>query len=39
MYVNKYTLLVCSYPKNVKMAKLIGPKFCVGLYMSLGKVY
>ena len=38
-----YTLLVCLgvclHPMNVKKAKPIGPKFCVGLHMSPGKVY
>ena len=38
-----YTLLVClfvcSYPINVKTAEPIGPKFCVGPYMTPGKVY
>ena len=30
---------VCLYPINVKTAKLIGPKFCVGPHMTPGKIY
>ena len=30
---------VCLYPINVKTAKPIGPKFCVGPHMTPGKVY
>ena len=30
---------VCLYPKNVGTAELIGPKFCVGHHVILGKVY
>ena len=32
-------LSVCLYSINVKMTELIGPKFCVGLHMTPGKVY
>ena len=32
-------LPVCLYPKNVKTAELIGPKFVVGHLGTLGKVY
>ena len=37
-------MLICLstgvlYPINVKTATPIGPKFCVGLHMSTGKVY
>ena len=32
-------LAVCLYPMNVKTAELIGPKFCVGPYVTPGKVY
>ena len=31
-------LAVCLYPMNVKTAELIGPKFCVGPYVTPGKV-
>ena len=38
-----YTLLVCQYvclwTINVKTAEPIGPKFCVGAYMTPGNVY
>ena len=32
-------LSVCFYPKNVKTAKPIGPKFFVGHHVTTGKVY
>ena len=32
-------LFVCLYPINVKTAKPIGPKFCVGPHMIPRKVY
>ena len=32
-------LFVCLYPINFKTAESIGPKFCLGLYMSPKKVY
>ena len=32
-------LFVCLYPINVKTAKPIRPKFCVGHYVIPGKVY
>ena len=42
IYIYIYTLLVCLsvlvsvrlYPINVKTAEPIGPKFCVGPYMT-----
>ena len=37
--IYKFSLSVCLYPINVKMAELIGPKFYVGLHMSPGKVH
>ena len=32
-------LSVCLHPINVKTAEPIGPKFCVGPYMTPGKFY
>ena len=34
-----YLSFVCMCPINVKTAEQIGPKFCVWLYMTPGKVY
>ena len=39
LYINLAWLSVCLYPINVKTAEPIRPKFCLGLYVALGKVY
>ena len=41
LYIYFACLSVCpfTYPINVKTAKPIGPKFCVGPHMTPGKVY
>ena len=39
IYKNLACLGVCLYSINVKTTEPIGPKFCVGHYVTPGKVY